>query len=846
MNKLISIIINVKYEEYFQDCFSSLLVQTIGFENLELILINFNDEQFLQYENVLFASFDNYMDYCHSDYVMFLDSNIIFEEDALECLYHQIISGDYDVVSGNNSHLINMISISQQMDLLKASPKIYAKIFKKNLIIKNNIDISRVSFNNDLLFISNCLINAKGIKYFDKCIGKKIDKNSLNKLELMDFSTCLINFHNIIKKFDDIYLYLMFEILEEVWIKEFCLSKISNVDKMDILMASKELFRKYKDNNILNDELKLFINLINSKKYTYATKLSNLLALKYSEKREYVKNIIKEDGLNFVFFDLDTQPGGTGIAVMNKVNKLVEKGYKINLLSVDRVKNYKYIKNYLQKTGRLSKKVNVVNIFEYYSDKNTLSDEIKKASVDKEYHVKKIKNNDNSITYEYFDKSNNNKKVKIELFVDGAIIFRDDLINSKRDYFTLDGFNYLTRIEKNKKGKYFLHDRVNCSTIEFTIFNQLLCHFINEYTNTIDEKPIIICENTTNNFNINRIDPRKAIKLGSMHGNPYLIDENSKRYINPNVSHFKIINDLKAMVLLTDSVKNDLSNEFDYDRFVVIPNFIEDEKLEYDPVEKELKIGIFSRISPEKNLSDALRSFKIVSERFDKVILEIWGRIDFNNREEINKLKDLSEKLNISDKVIFKGFSTDVSYEMKKSFCSMLVSDHEGLPLSLLESMANSTPVVSYDINYGPKDVITNGSDGFIVEHGDYESIASHIIKLLEDPDLAIRMGVNAREKIKNKFSASVVSQQWEKLFVDVYVQSRIDDFEQMLKERNYNNLVKNQRNLNSEINRLRRENKILERKLNDSESFCDDILNSTSWKVTKPLRNFKNNLKRD
>ena len=112
--------------------------------------------------------------------------------------------------------------------------------------------------------------------------------------------------------------------------------------------------------------------------------------------------------------------------------------------------------------------------------------------------------------------------------------------------------------------------------------------------------------------------------------------------------------------------------------------------------------------------------------------------------------------------------------------------------------------------------------------------------------NLLVNENVNAREKIKNKFSASVVSQQWEKLFVDVYVQSRIDDFEQMLKERNYNNLVKNQRNLNSEINRLRRENKILERKLNDSESFCDDILNSTSWKVTKPLRNFKNNLKRD
>ena len=50
-------------------------------------------------------------------------SNII--ADAIENGDKILVSGDYDVVSGNNSHLINMISISQQMDLLKASPKIY-------------------------------------------------------------------------------------------------------------------------------------------------------------------------------------------------------------------------------------------------------------------------------------------------------------------------------------------------------------------------------------------------------------------------------------------------------------------------------------------------------------------------------------------------------------------------------------------------------------------------------------------------------------------------------------------------------------------------------------------------
>lgn len=872
MAKLISVIANLKDAKHFQDCFDSLLRQTIGFENIELILVNPNDEELPdRYENITLSQPDENIGHCHADYMMFCDVNVVFEDDALEFLYKNIKNGDFDMVQGGTDlKPLSIESIKENNDLLKLPPCINSKIFKKDFILKNDLKISTDFMNDDLIFNADSLINADGIRYCNKTISRR--KAKLNEAELINFSNNLLKYHDMIREFDE---GAMFDILENYWIREFCLSEISNTDKLDVLMSSKYLFRKYSQEERAPDErYEVFIDLINSKKYSQAVKLSNTLSLSFPEKREEVISIIKNQDLNFVFFDFRAQPGGTGIAVMRRANKLAEMGYRINLLSADRtIRNYKFIRKYLYDVGRLSRNVNVVNVYEYYSDKNTLSDEIKTSAVDEGYHIIKTENFDKSVTYEYYDKDDLNRKIKTEIFIDGAVVFRDDIINSRKDYFTLDGFNYVTRIEKDNEPKFFLRDRKNGSTIEFNIFNQLLCHFINEYTNTIDNRPFIICDNTKSNFNINRIDYRQSMKIGSLHIDPFLTDDDGKRVMDPKSTQFKKLDELKAMVILTEDLKSDLLDQFDYDNFVVIPNFIDDEKLEYEPVEKEFKIGIFSRISPQKNLSDAIKAFKIISDEYEDINLEIYGRIDSNNADEVEKLKDLASELDISDRIIYRGFLDDTTLEMKKCICSIMVSDYEGLPLSLLECMANSTAVVSYDTKYGPKDVITDGVDGYIVEHGDYKSVAMHVISLLADPQKAVEMGVNARDKIKNQFSSSVVCRQWEDLLADIYIKTQIEEAEQLIKERNYNKLERKHEKLRSRQEKLKEKNKklkdknrnlkdrnkglkekyekikddkkALKKENNELKSFKKDVLESQSWKITKPLRYVKNGMRR-
>lgn len=612
------------------------------------------------------------------------------------------------------------------------------------------------------------------------------------------------------------------------WIEKFCLSEISDNDKIDVLMSTKLLFKDYNDfDNDANQKYETFVNLVNSKKYIYAVRLSKLLGQSYPQYKEKIREIVKGKEINFVFNDLDIILGGTGVAVIRRANNLVKRGYKINLLSTNEIQDYDAIRDYFYNEKNISENVKFINMYDYYSKRNTSTDEIQKYAVDDEdrYIIKEEKTNHSYLKYDYFDKSNPNDKIKSELIVKDALALRITHDLGKKEYYTPDGFNYLTKTKEDDKTVYCLKSIHHSGTIRFRTINQFVCHFINEYCDTVNNKPFVILDNTFSGISIKHLNPRETLKIGSIHGNPFYKGGQPEigpdRKINKKITHFQYLDELRAFVVLTDSMKRDLKNELNYDNFVVIPNSISNDRLEYEPVEKDLnKIAIFTRVSPGKNLSDAIKAFEIVTRQNNDATLEIYGRDDYNEKEN---LISLVKELNMEDKVFFKEFISDVNLEMRKSLCTLMTSYYEGLPLAILESMANSTPVISYDTNYGPRDVITNNVDGIIVEFGDYEAMAESILNLLDNPQIAIDMGKKAKEKIKNEFSEDINTDKWENLFIDVYVRSEIEDYERSLKEQDYDKLNKRYIKVKKERNNLK--------------MFKKEVVNSKSWKITKPLR---------
>ena len=91
-------------------------------------------------------------------------------------------------------------------------------------------------------------------------------------------------------------------------------------------------------------------------------------------------------------------------------------------------------------------------------------------------------------------------------------------------------------------------------------------------------------------------------------------------------------------------------------------------------------------------------------------------------------------------------------------------SRFEGMPMVLLEAMSFGLPVVSFTCPCGPKDIIKNNEDGFLVDLENIEKMAEKIKKLIVDEEKRILFGKNAQKNIQ-RFSKNKIMKDWKKLF---------------------------------------------------------------------------------
>lgn len=115
-------------------------------------------------------------------------------------------------------------------------------------------------------------------------------------------------------------------------------------------------------------------------------------------------------------------------------------------------------------------------------------------------------------------------------------------------------------------------------------------------------------------------------------------------------------------------------------------------------------------------------------------------------------LKKLSIQLNLSDKIIFTGFSNDVKEVLSKIDILVVPSLLEGFPMITLEAMAMAKPVVASDID-GINEQITNGKDGILVSPKNPGAIADAVIALIRNKETAKQIGIAARKKVEQDFS---------------------------------------------------------------------------------------------
>lgn len=150
-------------------------------------------------------------------------------------------------------------------------------------------------------------------------------------------------------------------------------------------------------------------------------------------------------------------------------------------------------------------------------------------------------------------------------------------------------------------------------------------------------------------------------------------------------------------------------------------------------------VGMIACFKPQKSPQDFIRLAFLVNKKFPGVKFILVG--DGILRGKIEKLISESE---LREQIFLMGWRSDVPRILQAMDIFVLTSLWEGLPISALEAMASSKPVISTDTG-GVREVVSEGRTGFLVSRHDMETMSERVIDLLRDDRLREEIGINAK-----------------------------------------------------------------------------------------------------
>lgn len=162
------------------------------------------------------------------------------------------------------------------------------------------------------------------------------------------------------------------------------------------------------------------------------------------------------------------------------------------------------------------------------------------------------------------------------------------------------------------------------------------------------------------------------------------------------------------------------------------------------------------RLVPQKNHEFLIKAFKEVSLTNETDNLLIYGTGPLENQ-----LKTLIKELELQDRVFLMGKTDHVNDILNNKKIFILSSDYEGLPNSLMEAIAMGLPVISTDCPCGgPRMLIQDNENGFLVDVENIESMKDKILLLLSSNELQNKFNKN-NIIIRESFSENMIFEQW-------------------------------------------------------------------------------------
>lgn len=202
---------------------------------------------------------------------------------------------------------------------------------------------------------------------------------------------------------------------------------------------------------------------------------------------------------------------------------------------------------------------------------------------------------------------------------------------------------------------------------------------------------------------------------------------------------------------------NDNKKEWNLNNLEVISNPLSFYPAESSPLDSKKVIAV-GRQGYQKGFDRLLKSWVTIEEKHPDWTLEIYGK-----RIPSQRIPELAAELSLKNVSFFEPVK-EIDKKYLESSVFAFPSRFEGFGMVLIEAMACGVPCVSFDCPCGPADIIREGEDGFLVQNDDIGAFTGRLLKLIEDGNLRLSMGKNAKQNVKRYLPEAIVPQ-WDGLF---------------------------------------------------------------------------------
>ena len=171
-------------------------------------------------------------------------------------------------------------------------------------------------------------------------------------------------------------------------------------------------------------------------------------------------------------------------------------------------------------------------------------------------------------------------------------------------------------------------------------------------------------------------------------------------------------------------------------------------------------IGLLARLLPWKGVEYAIRAMRIVADKIPDAKLRIYG--EAIGTDYVASLHALIAELKLGANVEFHAHTRDVASVFRKGALFLVTSLNqvpgpESFGRVVIEAWSHRRPVIAFDCG-GPKHLIEDGVDGYLVHEKDTAVLAEDIIELLEDPDLRRSFGEAGYAKVRDRFNPEILA----------------------------------------------------------------------------------------